>query len=54
MKKYVWDISFILLLTIILVGLNESGHSDLLMKFPFITIYGAYLFGRLTGALGFK
>ena len=49
MKKRNWDILVIVLLGVLLVILNETNNIPALFKFPFVTIYGAYVIGRLVG-----
>ena len=53
-KSILLDIIFIVVLTVVLIILNEAGKMGSLMKFPFITIYAVYLLGRLGGALAAK
>ena len=54
MKKIGWDLLFIVILTIVLVVLSETGNTEILIKLPFVTIYAAYLIGRLVGEFNAK
>ncbi len=51
LKTILFDLIFIVLLTALLIILNETGKMGALMKYPFVTIYAVYLLGRLSGAL---
>jgi len=53
-KRSVWDIVFIVILTIVLLILSETGNLDLLAKLPFVTIYVAYAIGRFVGHIASK
>jgi hypothetical protein len=54
MKKIGWDLLFIVILTVFLVLLSKTGNSEVLIKLPFVTIYAAYLIGRLVGEFNGK
>ena len=54
MKRTVWDLLFIVILTVVLVVLSETGNTEILIKRPFVTIYLAYLIGRLVGEFNSK
>ena len=54
LKTILFDLIFIVVLTALLIILNETGKMGSLMKYPFITIYVVYLLGRLAGALSVR
>lgn len=47
MKPFLPDIIVILVLTGLLLVLNELGQLEAVMSYPFLVVYGAYLVGRL-------
>ena len=51
MKKRSWDILVIVVLGVLLVILNETGNIKILIALPFVTVYGAYVLGRVVGGL---
>ncbi len=53
-KSILFDLIFIVVLSAVLIILNETGKMGSLMKYPFIVIYGAYILGRLAGVVSGK
>ena len=53
-KTILFDIIFLVVLTLLLIILNETGKMSALMKYPFVSFYAVYLLGRLGGALSVK
>jgi hypothetical protein len=51
LKTILFDLVFIVVLTALLIVLNETGKMSTLIKYPFITVYSAYILGRLVGIL---
>ncbi len=54
MKRIGWDVLFIIILTVVLVVLSETGKTEILIKFPFVTVYATYLIGRVVGEFNAK
>ena len=50
-KPILFDLIFIVVISALLIILNETGKLSSLMKFPFVVIYAAYGIGRLAGVL---
>lgn len=54
LKKAKWDILFIIISAGFLIFLSQIGRMDLLTKLPFVTIYTAYVIGRIVGSKTLK
>ncbi len=54
MKKTYWDIIVIITLAVVLSILSETDTMWILFKLPFVTIFAAYVIGRVIGGLKVK
>jgi Ca2+/Na+ antiporter len=51
MKKSIrYDLAFIIMITILLVTLSETGRLEWLVRFPFVTLIVVYGIGRFVGS----
>jgi hypothetical protein len=48
-RKAKWDLLFIVVLTGFLLCLSHIEEMEILIQMPFITLYVAYMIGRLVG-----